>query len=1195
MKSAWFGVGNMHGEHCEGVIRGAIRSITKQSIEAGLISSEAGVAQVRFGDATNEKEVLEVVKDAIAAKGYRVKLIHRAVTFAVTGMVCAHCEATIRSALIDLPSVSRVLVVSSGTDEVAVQISDGADFDTALATVQEAISATGYSVDGDFSVSLGRHAGDRTEGRTAAATAASDAKMGQTEESIGAAGALATQAPPLGESDVESGTQQGAPKEFRARFLIDGMHCSNCASTVEAAMRKVTVVKEANVSVMTSEATVLLNVRGNDIDHVMGEILEQVTRSGYSATLLGHHATGDADNDEEEDFDDAISAAELEARATKIFYDSLLNVITSLPLALGSMVVTILIPLIDPSFGNTLKARIAGTFSPSREAVFQLVIGTIVQFVHGWPFYVRTWRSVTVPGARLGMDALIVTGTSAAYIYSVAAMSVAASEGKPSPAVHFEAAAAIIAFVLLGDLLKALAKSRATSALNEILKLQPAKAFVVRSYLGHDSRRGEAEGIQTDNVTVMEVPKEVGDVLGGSARAEVVEQEASAVVVGDILRILPGSRVPADCDVLWGRGAADESMLTGESVPVSKEIGDPLLAGTTAIGSTFFAVTRREGRRSAVAQIAKLVRDAQTTKAPVEDVVDRVAGVFTPIVLVIALVAFIVWLSLAYTLDESFFPEDLTGIGFATLIAVDILVVACPCAMGLATPTAMMAGMGLAANHGLIVKSAAALQSGSTIRAVVFDKTGTLTTGAFSLVAVRPTISKESIAALGTVVQVMRERGWEDDRNQDSETLLRDVLLWISGSAEAASEHPIAAAIVEAARAEAEPREAGIITLPRLAAPDHSEAIAGRGVRASFGHLQVLIGTPDLIEETALGGDGSEGSGEGAAGGEGEGGIGGIGGSVEDSAEGGAMSSKAFIPTSALETLESLRADGATSVIVSVNDVVVGVVAVSDTPRAESAIAVEALEADGVSVWMLTGDAQSVAQVVASRIGIKQGQILAEVRPAKKAEVIQELQKTLQEEAQRERQSWWGWFLWLISLEQFVQRTGVAMVGDGVNDAPALAAADLGLAVGAGTAAAAATAGMVLAKSNPFDVFVALDIARATMFKVLQNLVWAFGYNVLAIPIAAGLLYPGLEFLLPPVAAALLMTASSVSVVVSSILLSSHRVPVAVIKQEHSKRQRVSSTLTESSCECACETCGERCAEGSCCEDCSCGTSQNKT
>lgn len=617
-----------------------------------------------------------------------------------------------------------------------------------------------------------------------------------------------------------------------------------------------------------------------------------------------------------------------------------------------------------------------------RDAWVQLFLTTPVQFWVGGQFYRGAWASLR--HRTTDMNTLIAVGTSAAYGYSLA-MTVMPEFFRArgiAPAVHYETAAVIITLILLGRLLEARAKGRTSEAIKRLMGLQAKTARILQ---------------------------------GGEERDIPVEE----VAPGDLVVVRPGERIPVDGVVRDGASAVDESMLTGESLPVEKRPGDSVIGATlNRVGRFTFEATK-VGRETVLAQIIRLVEEAQGSKAPIQRLADTVASVFVPTVIGIAVATFLVWLAVGPP------PAFL----YALLNCVAVLIIACPCALGLATPTAIMVGTGKGAELGILIRSGESLEQAHRIGTIVFDKTGTLTRG-------EPEVT--------------------DVISQQPSAISQQDILRLAAGLERGSEHPLAEAIVSRAKAAGLP----------VGAPDEFEAVPGQGVRGLVEGRQVLLGNQKLLQDAGIRMDG-------------------LG-----------------------EVAGELAAAGRTPVFLAVDGEAAGVLGVADTLKPHSAEAVAALRRLGIDVVMLTGDHRRTAEAIARQAGIDR--VLAEVLPDQKAAEVKRLQ---------------------------AEGRVVAMVGDGINDAPALAQADVGMALGTGTDVAMEAADITLIRGDLRSVVTAIQLSRRTLRTIRQNLFWAFFYNVLGIPIAAGALYPVFGILLDPMLASAAMALSSVSVVSNSLRL----------------------------------------------------------
>ncbi len=623
-----------------------------------------------------------------------------------------------------------------------------------------------------------------------------------------------------------------------------------------------------------------------------------------------------------------------------------------------------------------------GAWAVPGTAWIQLVLSLPVLFYSATAHYGRAW--VALRHRTADMNSLVALGTGAAFLYSLAATAapslVGGGRGGHAPPVYFEAAAGIVVLVLLGKTLETRARARTSTAIRALAKLQ---------------------------VKTARVERHSGD----------VEVPLEEVGVGDLVVVRPGETVPLDGVVESGASAVDESLLTGESEPVRKEAGDEVVGGTlNRTGAFRFRVTR-VGKDTVLQQIVRMVREAQSSRAPIQRLADRVSAVFVPAVLAVAAATFAAWMLLG--------PPE-TRLTMALVNAVSVMIIACPCAMGLATPTAILVATGRGAEVGLLIKGGEALETAGRVDTVVLDKTGTVTEGSPAVTDLRP--------ASGV----------------DPGTLLR-----VAAAAEAGSEHPVGEAIV------AEARRRGLA----VPAASRFEALPGKGVTAEVEGRTVVLGTPTLLAERGIDGD------------------------LESAAE-------------------ELASRGRTPVLVASGGRALGTIGVSDPVRPGAKDGVARLRALGLDVVILTGDRRATAEAVAREVGVER--VVAEVLPARKAETVAALRS---------------------------EGRVVAMVGDGVNDAPALARADLGVAVGTGADVAIAASDVTLVRPDLGAVAAAIRLSRRTLATIRQNLFWAFGYNVLGIPIAAGALYPFTGRLLSPVIASAAMALSSVSVVANSLRL----------------------------------------------------------
>ncbi len=644
-----------------------------------------------------------------------------------------------------------------------------------------------------------------------------------------------------------------------------------------------------------------------------------------------------------------------------------------------SLVLTIPVVLYSPLGVNLLKVHLPTLFGINPNWVL-LVLSTPVVWWGGWIFHSGTWRALR--NRTLNMNVLVSLGVLVAYFFSVFVTFFA-----PQVETSYDAAAMLVTFVLFGHWMEMRSRRGSSDALNALLRLAPSQANIIEP--------------------------------DGQVRTVPVEQ----VQVGDLLLLRPGEKVPVDGIVTEGESAVDESMVTGESFPVGKQPGDEVVGGTVNGSGSLRITVTKVGSETALAQIVQLVQTAQNSKAPAQRLADRAAEWLVLAAVGAGVLTFLVW----------FFVIGQTPL-FAVTLAVTAIVIACPDALGLATPTAVAVGTGIGARNGILIKNATALEQASKIQAIMFDKTGTLTEG-------KPSVTDTVLFEAGKAAKLDETK-----------------FLQVAATAETDSEHPLAAAIVEGAKT----RQLPLLPYSQF------KAIAGGGVQAVVENRTVLVGTPKLLATNNI-----------------------------------------QLQSAEQEQLAALQAQGKTVMAVAMDSEAVGLIAVADRIRATSRQAIAELKALGIQIAMLTGDNRRTAEAVGRQLGIDR--VFAEVLPSDKANYVKQLQGE-------------GLF--------------TAMVGDGVNDAPALAQADLGIAIGAGTGVAIETAEVVLMRSDPLDVLAAIRLSKATVTKMKQNLFWAAIYNVIAIPIAAGVLYR-LGILLRPEVGALAMSASSITVATNAVLLKS--------------------------------------------------------
>ncbi|WP_406670388.1 heavy metal translocating P-type ATPase [Methanolobus sp. ZRKC4] len=909
----------------------------------------------------------------------------------VYGMTCMHCHKRVNDAISNLEGVNSVEV--SLENEMA-----SVDFDTetiALEDIKKAVTDAGYEV-------------------------GEDACQVPDEEEAACPIIIDDEEP------EESKAEPGTVKEIA--FKVSGMQCSACAQNIEKALNKRDAVISASVNLPMERASIsydpalispeemenaiedigyhvvkdriVLEVGGmkcaacsQNVEKVLKR-LQGVSSASvnittgraqveYNSSLvsideikkavdgIGYSASLPADRKESEDRERKERKHEIRQQRNNL----LISVAILIPIMLGNM------KMMFPGPFGFVPALLS-----DRNLLFLLT--TIVIVFPGRQFFVGTYR-----GLKHGvtdMNLLIATGTGAAYIISVASSYLDLGPGYEH--LYYDTAVMLITFITLGRYLEARAKGRTSESIKKLIGLQAKTARIIVA--------GEEKEIPVEDVQV-----------------------------DDIVFVRPGEKAPVDGVIVEGSSAMDESMITGESIPVEKNVDDMVIGSTlNKSGALKFKATN-VGADTALARIIELVENAQNSKAPIQRIADVVAGQFILVVHVLALLAFFFWYFIGFErYNVPINSEILSPFLFALLISITVLVISCPCAVGLATPAAIMVGTGKGAENGILIKGGEALEKTLEINTIVFDKTGTLTKGEPELTDIVLTAGHD-----------------------------KDEILTLAASAEKGSEHPLGEAIVRAA----EEKKLDIRTVEQFS------SIAGHGVEATIDGNMVLLGTRKLMEDND-------------------------------------------IDTSSLtENMESLEAEGKTAMIVAKEGQTIGIVAVADTLKENSEEAVEKIRNMGIEVVMITGDNCRTADAIAGSIGIKK--VLSEVLPEDKAVEITKLQD---------------------------EGRIVAMVGDGINDAPALTQADIGIAMGAGTDIAMESAQIVLIKNDLRDVLAAIRLSRLTMSKIKQNLFWAFGYNSIGIPLAAGILYPFVStILITPALAAAFMAMSSISVTTNSLLM----------------------------------------------------------
>ncbi|KAJ7944907.1 putative Copper-transporting atpase P-type [Quillaja saponaria] len=845
------------------------------------------------------------------------------------------------------------------------------------------------------------------------------------------------------------------------RIHINGMTCTSCSSTVESALQEIQGVQKAQVALATEEAEVRYDPKILNTN----QILEAIEDTGFGAILLSSgedmskidlkvdgvrtdrsmrmiesslHALPGVQEIETYPLIDKISVSykpdltgprtfinvieETGSRRFKAklfpdeeggknthrreeikqYYRSFMwSLVFTIPVFLTSMVLMYI-----PGVKHWLETKVVNMLNVGE--IIRWVLSTPVQFIIGRRFYSGSYKALRHGSAN--MDVLIALGTNAAYFYSVYSVLRAATSPDFKGADFFETSAMLISFILLGKYLEVLAKGKTSNAIAKLMNLTPDTAILLTQ----------------DNE---------GNVIG--------EQEIDSRLIqkNDVIKIIPGAKVASDGFVIWGQSHVNESMITGEARPVAKRKGDTVIGGTLNENGVLHIKATRVGSESALSQIVRLVESAQMAKAPVQKFADRISKYFVPLVIIISFSTWLAWFLAGrfHSYPKSWIPSSMDSFELALQFGISVMVIACPCALGLATPTAVMVGTGVGASQGVLIKGGRALESAHKVNCIVFDKTGTLTAG-------KPVVVNTKLLTN----MVLRE------------------FYELVAAAEVNSEHPLAKAIVEYAKKFREDEE-------NPAWPEARDfiSITGHGVKATVRNKEILVGNKNLMFDHNI-----------------------------------------AIPADAKDILVEAEGMAQTGILVAINGELVGVLAISDPlkPGAEEVISI--LKSMKIRSIMVTGDNWGTANSIAREVGIET--VIAEAKPEQKAERVKDLQAS-------------GYT--------------VAMVGDGINDSPALVAADVGMAIGAGTDIAIEAADIVLMKSNLEDVITAIDLSRKTFSRIRLNYIWALGYNILGIPIAAGVLFPSTGFRLPPWIAGAAMAASSVSVVCCSLLLKYYKRP----------------------------------------------------
>lgn len=787
------------------------------------------------------------------------------------------------------------------------------------------------------------------------------------------------------------------------RLSIGGMTCSSCVGMIENNLKS----NPSVISVAVNLATETGNVVFDPDKTGPRDIIDLIEELGFTAKIADNKNT-EADKDKQKE------------ELARLKRTLILSASLTVPVFFMGMIFP-KIPFMERLYNDDNLAVVPGLSWPN---LLMWMLTTPIQFGIGKRFYIHGYKALKHGAAN--MDVLVALGTSCAYFYSTFTLLITVLSASSTPAgtmpmdhgmtmTFFDTSAMLITFILLGKYLEIVAKGKTSEAIRKLMSLQATKAILV------------------------------------SSEKEEKEIDIDLVQRGDTLKVVPGDKFPTDGEVISGRSTADESIITGESMAVPKKPGDKVIGGTINLNGMLYMRATRVGSETGLAQIIRLVEQAQADKAPIQSYADRVSAHFVPTVVIISLITFLIWLILcAAGAADSLMLRDQenSAIRYALKFTISVVIIACPCALGLATPTAVMVGTGIGANNGILIKGGAHLEMAHKVSAVIFDKTGTLTTG------------KPVVTEFSTFLK-------HPDKNR---------VLQLVASAEASSEHPLASAVVNFATVSQ--------NVKILHQPQEFTALVGQGVKAIVDGDDVMIGSPVWMEENEL--------------------------FLKDLPDATAVDNR----------IKTLEEEGKTVVLFAINHKLAGYLAIADQIKPEALATVRALKKMGILAWMVTGDNKRTAHAIAKQVGIEH--IFAEVLPSQKSKKVNELQSA---------------------------GHVVAMVGDGINDSPALAESDVGIAIGAGTDVAMEAANIVLVKSDLRDVITAIDLSRKTFNRIRLNYIWASIYNLLGIPLAAGLLAPaGLS--IPPMLAGICMAFSSVSVVLSSLHLKTYKKPIIKLEDD---------------------------------------------
>ncbi|CAJ1960911.1 unnamed protein product [Cylindrotheca closterium] len=1088
-----FAVGGMTCSRCSDAVKKALSSMPE--VKTVSVSLRTNMAQIEFvpsSECTVDtlKETIEDigydVNDIISPPSERAAKQTKTVAIAVGGMTCSMCSSAVHKALVETPGVKSVNVALS-TNLATIEYEPSSECNPE--SLSDTIECIGYDVNDIIlpkteKVNPVKTVAIAVGGMTCSMCSSAVHKAltelsGVKSVNVSLSTNLATieyepslECTPESLSDTIECIGYDVndvilPQIENARtktiaIAVGGMTCSMCSSAVHKALMELVGVKEVNVSLSTNLATITFEPSPECNAESLVDTIECI---GYDVNDVLD------ESDEEQGIGDSQdntqpSITEIEDRLDRITRQQNLQLaarrrsfLLSCVGAVPVMTITMIIPRIGGQhcpIEETLHQEVSIlNHSFVSESLLLWLFTTPVQFICGYSFYKTSFYGIRK--GILGMDVLVALGTTSAYIYAV----IATWNGDPSYR-FFETSAVLICFVLLGKWMNAMAVCRTSEALTHLMKLQAKTAL---------------------KITPTSMKNGKWDPLVDSYEEETVVVQN--INPGDIVKVLKGASIPADGVLIHGEMSVDESMITGESIPVLKLEGSEVIGGTICaeagsgvvksidtVAAGFVRVTG-VGSNTALAQIVKMVQEAQSRQVPIQNLADTIAGVFVPCVVAISFLTFLVWYICCINgvVPESWYAGE-SPMTFSLLFGIAALLISCPCALGLATPSAIMVGTGVAARCGVLMKGGETLEIASKVDAVIFDKTGTLTKGKPVVTDMIRTIDDNALAKIAGVEPIKMDGD--------------EYLLWLFGSVERNSEHPLASAFVS----HAEEKLGSFLDSKPFVQPSNFVALTGRGAAGTVNGVKVSIGNRAFAQHENM--------------------------EISEELE---------------ELLRELEADGKTAIVAGLNGEVCSVVGVADELKEEAEASIRTLHDMGIEIWMLTGDSTRTAVAIAKRLNLPLSHVVSEALPSSKVEMVRELQS---------------------------QGYTVAMVGDGINDSPALAEADVGMSIGTGAEIAAEASDMVLVSGKVSDACVALDLSKVIFRRIQWNFVFSMIYNVLGIPLAAGVFFPIFHARLPPTVAAIAMSLSSVSVVCNSLALRLYK-PKDVYALP--RRQRISGAV----------------------------------